>query len=683
MIECMRNPECLAPPAVGWAAGPLGVVQAADREIARHTAVRARAVAEFAASRPASVDRPPGEPGCMSAERRASRADVLAEVSEWAAQELRVALSISAPAAEALLTRSLTLVHRLPKTLAALEAGVLHTGHLWTLLEKVAPVADRSVRERLEADLLAWVAGRSVTTPAQLGAKIGRELLARDARGAARELEAALRRRGTAWIRPDETDGLAVLSFLLTVPEARALLDALGRYADALDDEAADAPEDGTGTAETAAPRTRAQKMADCLLDRVLRPGETDLPAVQAQLTVVASVATLLGGDQPGEIADTPVPAEMARALARGLGLLPASAPDGAASGPVVDRAGATEEGAGDAALAADEAWWAEVEARALCGEWGGEEGPPQEELERWWVETEQAMCPGGQSPDRCDGACELVPVRPPGTSGGDGTPGAATGASRVPGEESPYDREPSWWAAADAAVEEAAEADLALHGAMARVRRAVEAAELADRAEQDAWEQSPLARISAAPDALKALAAASAGQRAALGALLDRTGGAGLIDRPRIAVTDALTGALLVLTDARGLRAAGSCGRRACRTGAVVCDHDLTGRPGLSPPGECSTYRPGAALDRHVRARDRRCRFPGCRRRVPRGGELDHNQPWPDGGTAERNLTGFCTTDHRGKHQAPGWSYDLAPDGTLTVTTPTGLVAATAPPPY
>ena len=113
------------------------------------------------------------------------------------------------------------------------------------------------------------------------------------------------------------------------------------------------------------------------------------------------------------------------------------------------------------------------------------------------------------------------------------------------------------------------------------------------------------------------------------------------------------------------------------------MCDHDLTGRPGLGPPGECSTYRPGAALDRHVRARDRRCRFPGCRRRVPRGGELDHNQPWPDGPTAERNLTGFCTTDHRGKHQAPGWTYDLAPDGTLTVTTPTGSVATTTPPPY
>jgi anthranilate phosphoribosyltransferase len=45
--------------------------------------------------------------------------------------------------------------------------------------------------------------------------------------------------------------------------------------------------------------------------------------------------------------------------------------------------------------------------------------------------------------------------------------------------------------------------------------------------------------------------------------------------------------------------------------------------------------------------------------------------------------LTGYCTSHHRGKHQAPGWRHQMAPDGTLTVTTPTGLVAATTPPPY
>ncbi len=55
----------------------------------------------------------------------------------------------------------------------------------------------------------------------------------------------------------------------------------------------------------------------------------------------------------------------------------------------------------------------------------------------------------------------------------------------------------------------------------------------------------------------------------------------------------------------------------------------------------------------------------------------------WPDGETAAADLAGFCATDHRGKHQAPGWSYTMAPDGTLTVSTPSGLTAVTEPPPF
>ena len=63
--------------------------------------------------------------------------------------------------------------------------------------------------------------------------------------------------------------------------------------------------------------------------------------------------------------------------------------------------------------------------------------------------------------------------------------------------------------------------------------------------------------------------------------------------------------------------------------------------------------------------------------------GELDHRIRYPDGPTSISNLAGFCVTDHRGKHQAPGWAFHLADDATLTVTTPTGLTATTAPPPF
>jgi hypothetical protein len=655
-----------AEPGVGWASGSLGVVQAADREISRQTALRARAVAEFAATRPASADRQDGRPGAMGADRRAARPAALADVSEWAAHEVSLALSITRKAAEDLLDRSLTLVHRLPGTLAALESGALHLGHLWPMLEKVAPVADRRVRARLERDLLDWVAVRAVTTPAQLGAKVRRELLARDVRSTARDLEAALRRRGV-YVRPDRVDGMATLTALLTVPEAAALIEALGRYADAVDD-----PDDGP-------PRTRQQKMADCLLDLVLRPGETDLPVVQAQVTLVAPVPTLVGADQPGEIGGEPVPAEMVRALARGLGLVP-DVPD---SGPqtsartVADRPSevCVDDDVADAARAeALERWWVEVEARALRGEWGGEEGPPPEEMERLWAREAQlyattyddvtpvCCCDRVAPPDE-----DVEPVTDPDPDPDPDPPGPAAG----------------WWDAADRAVDEASAALLDLDRGLGRASRAVEDALIADAADEDSWDRTPAARMTAAPDAITALTHAAAEQRAALARLLDATGGGGLVDRPRIAVTDALTGALLALTDARELRARATCTRPACRRGTVACTHDLTGLPGLGPPGPSPTYRPGVALDRFVRARERRCRQPGCRNRVPRGGELDHHVPWPEGPTSAGNLTGFCTSHHRGKHQAPGWRYELSSDGTLTVSTPSGLTASTAPPPY
>ncbi|HYO35355.1 MAG TPA: HNH endonuclease signature motif containing protein, partial [Geodermatophilus sp.] len=136
-------------------------------------------------------------------------------------------------------------------------------------------------------------------------------------------------------------------------------------------------------------------------------------------------------------------------------------------------------------------------------------------------------------------------------------------------------------------------------------------------------------------------------------------------------------------LTDLPGLRRVAACGRPACRRHPERCAHDLTGRPGLGPPPPSPGHDPSGALDRYTRARDRRCRFPGCRRPVPTNGELDHVHAWPAGPTSATNLAGLCTTDHRGKHQAPGWIHRLDPGGTLTVTTPSGLTATTEPPPW
>jgi len=217
---------------------------------------------------------------------------------------------------------------------------------------------------------------------------------------------------------------------------------------------------------------------------------------------------------------------------------------------------------------------------------------------------------------------------------------------------------------------------------ALGHAGRLVRAAKKADEVDEATF-LAEAGRFTAADDALAVLRQCSDAQRQQLAEMLIATNGGGLLERPQIALTDALTGALLALTALPELRRTGHCSARACRRDPVGCTHDLTGRPGLGPPGPTEGYRPSAPLDRWVRARDRRCRFPGCRRRVPRGGELDHSRPYPLGPTSATNLNGFCTGHHRGKHQAPEWQYDLASDGTLTVTAPTGLVATTEPPPY
>ncbi|MGK5171951.1 HNH endonuclease signature motif containing protein [Geodermatophilus sp. CPCC 205761] len=135
----------------------------------------------------------------------------------------------------------------------------------------------------------------------------------------------------------------------------------------------------------------------------------------------------------------------------------------------------------------------------------------------------------------------------------------------------------------------------------------------------------------------------------------LDRTA---LAHRPHVAIVDKLRGGLVALTDAAGIR-----------RGAA-----------LGPPPETDGYTPGAVLDRFVRLRDRRCRFPGCRRRA-RTCDLDHRLEWPEGPTAHHNLCCLCEHHHRLKHQAPGWRFDEADDGGLAVTMPNGEVLVSHPP--
>jgi Domain of unknown function (DUF222)/HNH endonuclease len=81
---------------------------------------------------------------------------------------------------------------------------------------------------------------------------------------------------------------------------------------------------------------------------------------------------------------------------------------------------------------------------------------------------------------------------------------------------------------------------------------------------------------------------------------------------------------------------------------------------------------RPTTSQARQVRARNRTCVFPGCRRPA-RDSELDHTTRHTDGGpTLERNLTPLCTHHHRAKDEGD-WRYRRRPNGDHTWTSPAG----------
>ena len=116
--------------------------------------------------------------------------------------------------------------------------------------------------------------------------------------------------------------------------------------------------------------------------------------------------------------------------------------------------------------------------------------------------------------------------------------------------------------------------------------------------------------------------------------------------------------------------------------TGAAVCAVDMDRL--LAHVPSTPTYRPSAQVERFVKLRDGRCRFPGCA--VPvRFVDLDHVEAYdhddPDrgGATAPANLACLCRRHHRLK-QRQGWAAALHADGTMTWTDPTGRVRTSWP---
>jgi hypothetical protein len=90
------------------------------------------------------------------------------------------------------------------------------------------------------------------------------------------------------------------------------------------------------------------------------------------------------------------------------------------------------------------------------------------------------------------------------------------------------------------------------------------------------------------------------------------------------------------------------------------------------------TAYTPSKAMAKRIRARDRRCRFPGCSVAAVFC-DLDHVRPWPAGPTHDTNLLTVCRRHHRVK-QRPGWAVTLTPDGVAIWIDPTGRARTSHP---
>ena len=158
---------------------------------------------------------------------------------------------------------------------------------------------------------------------------------------------------------------------------------------------------------------------------------------------------------------------------------------------------------------------------------------------------------------------------------------------------------------------------------------------------------------------------------------LLRRVGALGLTAPEGGTLTFALTderGRLLATVTAAELARAATKG---CpRHPDADCECPLLGMPATT-----DAYEPTAAQRRFTSTRDRRCRTPNCGQRAG-WADHDHVLPHAEGGrTTCTNLCCLCRSHHRLKTFARGWTFRMDADGTLHVTSPSGVTRTTRPP--
>ena len=140
-----------------------------------------------------------------------------------------------------------------------------------------------------------------------------------------------------------------------------------------------------------------------------------------------------------------------------------------------------------------------------------------------------------------------------------------------------------------------------------------------------------------------------------------------------------------VALTDTDGRLIATATAAELTRLAGKRCpDHpgdDRCGCTVLQPPPDTDSYTPTDKQQAFLTTRDRTCRMPNCGQRVG-WADLDHVLAHSCGGaTSCTNLCCLCRSDHRLKTFARRWRFRMDPDGTLHVTSPSGVTRTSRPP--
>jgi hypothetical protein len=140
-----------------------------------------------------------------------------------------------------------------------------------------------------------------------------------------------------------------------------------------------------------------------------------------------------------------------------------------------------------------------------------------------------------------------------------------------------------------------------------------------------------------------------------------------------------------VALTDEDGRLLATASAAELARLAATGCpDHPAGDRCGcalLRPPSDTDRYTPTERQKTFVTTRDRTCRMPNCGQRVG-WADHDHVVAHSRGGrTSCTNLCCLCRSDHRLKTFSRRWRFRMDADGTLHVTSPSGVTRTTRPP--